>query len=147
MVACAGTFFKMGSMTCLRLLMRMLFQICLMLILLTTNAHGATPLPEIVTQDGRILNPSFTDYILPTSADLPPIRVFFQEDPYEYGGGGSKGLGELPHDGPAPAIAGAVTHALGVFPHRIPLMPEMLMELLDQAGRRNIRYTDSRIGR
>ena len=50
-------------------------------------------------------NAQMTNYIIPTSMDLPPIRVFFEERPYAYGPAGAKGIGELPMDGPAPAIA------------------------------------------
>ena len=49
-------------------------------------------------------NAQMTNYIIPTSMDLPPIRVFFEERPYAHGPGGAKGIGELPMDGPAPAI-------------------------------------------
>ena len=55
-----------------------------------------------------------TNYIMPTSMDLPPIRVFFEEVPYPHGPAGAKGIGELPMDGPAPAIVNAVSHATGV---------------------------------
>jgi CO/xanthine dehydrogenase Mo-binding subunit len=67
---------------------------------------------------------------MPTSADLPPIRVFFEENPYAYGPGGAKGIGELPMDGVAPAILNAVEHATGVAFDRIPLTPERVMEAL-----------------
>ena len=46
--------------------------------------------------------------------DLPPIRVEFVEVPYPHGPGGAKGIGELPMDGPAPAIVNAIEHATGV---------------------------------
>ncbi len=48
-----------------------------------------------------------TNYIMPTSADLPPIRVFFEELGNVHGAYGAKGIGELPMDGPAPAIVNA----------------------------------------
>jgi len=52
------------------------------------------------------------------------------EDPYPYGpGGGAKGLGELPMDGGAPAIAAAVEHATGLAADELPLLPERLLEL------------------
>ena len=59
-------------------------------------------------------NAQMTNYIMPTSMDLPPIRVYFEETPYAYGPAGAKGIGELPMDGPAPAICNAVAHATGV---------------------------------
>jgi CO/xanthine dehydrogenase Mo-binding subunit len=63
--------------------------------------------------------------------DLPPIRVFFEEIPYPRGPAGAKGIGELPLDGTAPAIANAVAHATGADIRRIPITPEVLMEMLE----------------
>jgi len=69
-----------------------------------------------------------TDYIMPTSSDLPPIRVFFEELGNIHGAYGAKGIGELPMDGPAPAIVNAVVDALGVRFDSIPLLPEDIMD-------------------
>jgi CO/xanthine dehydrogenase Mo-binding subunit len=74
-----------------------------------------------------------TNYIMPTSADLPPIRVHFFENPYAGGPAGAKGIGELPMDGPAPAILNAIEHATGVSLTHVPLTPEALMDALDAA--------------
>jgi CO/xanthine dehydrogenase Mo-binding subunit len=65
--------------------------------------------------------------------DLPRIRVFFEERPYAYGPGGAKGLGELPMNGPAPAILNGIQHALGITPRQAPLTPEVLMSLVEGA--------------
>ncbi|MDT5295798.1 MAG: hypothetical protein QOJ76_2678, partial [Acidobacteriota bacterium] len=73
-------------------------------------------------------------YIIPTSADIPPIRVYFFENPYEGGPAGAKGIGELPMDGPAPAILSAVEHATGVRLDYVPLTPELLMEALERGA-------------
>ena len=78
-------------------------------------------------------NGEMTNYIMPTSMDLPPIRVFFEEQPYEHGPAGAKGIGELPMDGPAPAILNAIAHATGADPRVVPLTPETLMALLEPA--------------
>jgi CO/xanthine dehydrogenase Mo-binding subunit len=67
---------------------------------------------------------------MPTSVDLPPIRVFFEELGNIHGAYGAKGIGELPMDGPAPAIVNAVEDAIGVPFHSIPLLPEDLFEAL-----------------
>ena len=85
---------------------------------------------NVVWQNGRMANNQMTNYIIPTPADIPPIRVFFEENPYAYGPGGAKGIGELPMDGPAPAILNAIENATGVSFNHIPLMPEALMEKL-----------------
>ena len=73
-------------------------------------------------------NNQMTNYIILTPADIPPIRVCFEESPYPYGPGGAKGIGELPMDGAAPAILNAIENATGTTFNRIPLMPERLME-------------------
>jgi CO/xanthine dehydrogenase Mo-binding subunit len=67
-----------------------------------------------------------TNYIMPTSSDLPPIRVFFEEFGNPHGAYGAKGIGELPMDGPAPAIMNAVEDATGMRCNAIPLLPEDL---------------------
>jgi CO/xanthine dehydrogenase Mo-binding subunit len=71
-------------------------------------------------------NNQMTNYIIPTAEDVPPIHVFFEEIPFQHGGYGAKGIGELPHDGPAPAIVNAIKDATGVSFHSIPLLPEDL---------------------
>jgi CO/xanthine dehydrogenase Mo-binding subunit len=85
---------------------------------------------DVVWREGRMVNAQMTNYIMPTSMDLPPIRVYFEEVPYPYGPSGAKGIGELPMDGPAPAIFNAVAHATGVDVTRLPLTPERLMDLM-----------------
>ena len=91
---------------------------------------GYTLFENVVWRDGRMINNQMTNYIIPTAADIPPIRVFFEENPYQYGPAGAKGIGELPMDGPAPAILNAIEHATGLSINHIPLMPEALMEAL-----------------
>jgi CO/xanthine dehydrogenase Mo-binding subunit len=83
---------------------------------------------KIVWQNGRMENGQMTNYIMPTSADLPEIRVFFEELGNVHGAYGAKGIGELPMDGPAPAIVNAIEDALGTRFDSIPLMPEDIFE-------------------
>jgi len=94
------------------------------------QAIGFTLFENVVWKDGRMANNQMTNYIIPTPADIPPIRVYFEENPYAYGPGGAKGIGELPMDGAAPAILNAIENATGVSFNRIPLMPELLLENL-----------------
>jgi len=79
-------------------------------------------------KDGHMMNNQMTNYIMPTSADLPPIHVHFEEVPSIHGPGGAKGIGELPMDGPAPAILNAIENATGVAFNTIPLLPEDIFE-------------------
>lgn len=78
-------------------------------------------------------NNQMTNYIMPTAEDVPPIHVFWEELPFEHGGFGAKGIGELPHDGPAPAILNAIRDAIGVSFNSIPLLPEDLFAKLSIA--------------
>jgi CO/xanthine dehydrogenase Mo-binding subunit len=91
------------------------------------QAIGYTLFENVVWQNGRMANGQMTNYIMPTAADVPPIRVFFEENPYAYGPAGAKGIGELPMDGGGPAILNAIENATGVSFNHIPLMPEALM--------------------
>ena len=94
------------------------------------QAIGFALYENVVWQDGRMMNNQMTNYIMPASMDLPPIRVFFEENGNVHGAHGAKGIGELPMDGPAPAILNAVEDATGVRFCSIPLLPEDLFEAL-----------------
>jgi CO/xanthine dehydrogenase Mo-binding subunit len=85
---------------------------------------------KVIWKKGRMQNNQMTNYIMPTSSDLPPIRVFFEELGNVHGAFGAKGIGELPMDGPAPAILNAVEDALGVGFNSIPLLPEDVFEAM-----------------
>ncbi len=94
------------------------------------QAIGWALYEQIVWKDGRVANPQMTNYIIPTSADTPRIRVEFLP-PFLGASAPSKGIGELPMDGPAPAILGAVEQATGAVPTAIPMLPEALFDLLE----------------
>jgi len=85
---------------------------------------------KVIWQNGYMQNGQMTNYIMPTSADLPPIRVYFEELGNHHGAFGAKGIGELPMDGPAPAIINAVADALGVPFDFVPLLPEDIFEVM-----------------
>ena len=89
---------------------------------------------SVVWKDGRMVNGQMTNYIMPTAADVPCIRVFFEERPYAYGPLGAKGIGELPIDGPAPAIVNAIENALGISVDQIPATPELLSEICKEVA-------------
>jgi CO/xanthine dehydrogenase Mo-binding subunit len=88
------------------------------------QAIGYALYEKVMWKDGRMVNNQMTNYIMPTAEDIPPIRVYFEEVPYQYGAYGAKGIGELPMDGPAPAIINAVVQATGIEFNSIPLLPE-----------------------
>jgi CO/xanthine dehydrogenase Mo-binding subunit len=83
-----------------------------------------------------MVNNQMTNYIIPTSVDLPRIRVSFLENPHHAGPGGAKGIGELPMDGPAPAVLNALAQALGpVRLDEIPMTPERILARSEEASR------------
>ena len=89
---------------------------------------------EVVTRQGRMVNNQMTNYIIPTAVDLPPIRTFFLELGGPGGPGGAKGLGELPMDGPAPALINALQGALGDLRlDEIPMTPDRLLNRCEEA--------------
>jgi CO/xanthine dehydrogenase Mo-binding subunit len=91
---------------------------------------------KVIWQNGRMQNGQMTNYIMPTSADLPPIRIFFEEMGNVHGAYGAKGIGELPMDGPAPAIVNAIEDALGTRFDSVPLLPEDIFEAVCATGER-----------
>lgn len=90
---------------------------------------------NVVWRDGRMANGQMTNYIMPTSVDIPRVRVIFEETPYAHGPFGAKGIGELPIDGPAPALLNAIENAVGIELNEIPLMPEMLFNKMAEEAR------------
>ena len=94
------------------------------------QAIGFALYEKVNQQNGRMLNGQMTNYIMPTSVDLPPIRVFFEEIGSAHGAYGAKGIGELPMDGPAPAIVNAVEDATSIPFNSIPLLPEDVFEAM-----------------
>ena len=85
---------------------------------------------KVLLQNGHMANNQMTNYIMPTAEDVPQIHVYFEEIPFQHGGFGAKGVGELPHDGPAPAILNAIRDAIGFSFNSIPLLPEDLFARL-----------------
>jgi CO/xanthine dehydrogenase Mo-binding subunit len=96
------------------------------------QAIGYALYEKCIWNNGRLANNQMTNYIMPTSADLPPIHVLFEEIPSIHGAFGAKGIGELPMDGPAPAILNAIEHAIGVSFTEIPLLPEDIYEHMNK---------------
>jgi len=97
------------------------------------QAIGFALYEKVIWDKGRMQNGQMTNYIMPTSSDLPPIRVYFEELGNTHGAFGAKGIGELPMDGPAPAIVNAVENALGISFDSIPLLPEDIFDALTKA--------------
>jgi CO/xanthine dehydrogenase Mo-binding subunit len=92
----------------------------------TAQGIGYALLEEVVMRDGRMANAQLTNYIIATPPDTPPIHCFILERPYKHGPFGAKGVGEMPIDGPAPAVVNALRQ-VGYDVRRIPATPEVLM--------------------
>jgi CO/xanthine dehydrogenase Mo-binding subunit len=92
----------------------------------TAQGIGYALLEEVVMRGGVMANGQLTNYIIPTTLDTPEIDVVILERPYRYGPFGAKGVGEMPIDGPAPAIVNALRHA-GVDVRAIPATPERIL--------------------
>jgi xanthine dehydrogenase D subunit len=88
---------------------------------------GLALLEEVQVRDGRILNPSFTDYLLPTILDMPPVRKEILEHPDPEAPYGLKGVGEPPNISTPPAIVAALRDATGRELPRIPARPDQLV--------------------
>jgi CO/xanthine dehydrogenase Mo-binding subunit len=93
----------------------------------TGQGVGYALLEHVVMKDGRMANAQLTNYLIPTTLDTPRMDVVILEHPYTGGPFGAKGLGELPIDGPAPAIVNAIRH-LGIDTRDIPALPEQVMK-------------------
>lgn len=92
----------------------------------TLQALGWGTLENVVYRDGRVANRRMTDCIVPTFADAPEIETILIEKPFSFGPHGAKGVGEIPMDGPAAAVANAIEDALGVAIDEIPAIPERI---------------------
>lgn len=96
-----------------------------------TQGIGMALMEEVVMQDGRMMNPNFTDYILPTFRDVPDIEAIILENDDPGGPFGARGVGEPPLIAATPAVLNAIGHALGVIPHTTPCTPQRVWELLN----------------
>src|SRR5207245_1722757 len=84
---------------------------------------GWALMEECKFRDGAMINNQLTNYLIPTSDDVPPIHVAFLENPYPHGEQGAKALGELPTDEPAPAVLTARAPATGAAASAVPSPP------------------------
>lgn len=93
---------------------------------------GYALMEEIITDKGTILNPSLSNYLIPTIADVPEIISLITEDEEDTGPFGAKGVGEPPLIPTAPAILNAVSNALGIRFTELPLTPEKILSALEE---------------
>jgi CO/xanthine dehydrogenase Mo-binding subunit len=94
----------------------------------TLQALGWAVIENVVYRDGKVANADMTNCIVPTFADAPELETILIEVPYPYGPSGAKGVGEIPMDGPAAAVANAVEDALGCAFDTLPISPEVVAQ-------------------
>ena len=85
---------------------------------------GLAVMEEIVLDNGKMRNPSFTDYLLPTALDAPQVVAIMIEEPEPQAPLGAKGIGEPPCISVTPAIAAAIRNATGKDLPRVPIRPQ-----------------------
>jgi CO/xanthine dehydrogenase Mo-binding subunit len=90
----------------------------------TTQGIGLALMEEIQVRDGKIRNPSFTDYLIPTILDTPPMQLQVLELADPHAPYGLRGIGEPPTISSTPAVVSAVRAATGRPLPRVPLRPE-----------------------
>jgi xanthine dehydrogenase D subunit len=90
----------------------------------SAQGMGLALMEEVVVADGQVRNPSFTDYLIPTILDMPPMRVELLEYPDPHAPYGVRGVGEPPTISSGPAVAAAVRAATGGHLRRVPIRPE-----------------------
>jgi xanthine dehydrogenase D subunit len=90
----------------------------------TAQGIGLALMEEVLLEDGLVKNPSFTDYLIPTSLDMPDLAITTIEEP-EPGAplGGAKGIGEPPTISSGPAVLSAIRNATGYRLSRVPVRP------------------------
>ncbi len=85
---------------------------------------GLAVMEELMVEDGVVLNPNFTDYLLPTFLDAPEVEAILVEEPGSWGPFGAKGFAELPTISSTPAVVAAIRAATGRRLDRVPVRPQ-----------------------
>ncbi|RKE06575.1 xanthine dehydrogenase molybdenum binding subunit apoprotein [Catellatospora citrea] len=93
----------------------------------TAQGLGLALMEEIQLVDGKVRNPSFTDYLLPTIMDMPPMTVDVLELADPHSPYGLRGVGEPPTISSTPAVVAAIRAATGAALTRVPVRPEHIV--------------------
>ena len=89
-------------------------------------------------ENGRILNPNFTDYKIPTAVDVPrDMNPIIVEVPQPDGPFGARGIAEHTMIPVMPAVANAVENALGIRIKEVPITPEKIINALKEKGQKS----------
>ena len=101
----------------------------------TAQGLGLAVMEEIQLHEGKLRNPSFTDYLLPTILDMPPMQVDVLELADPHAPYGLRGVGEPPTISSTPAIVAAIRDATGLALTRVPVRPEHITDPADGHAR------------
>ncbi len=96
------------------------------------NGQGYALSEEMLYEEGRLVTPSFSEYLMPTAMDMPNVECIVLESRSGVGPFGAKGIGEPAMTAVAPAIANAVADAIGVRVFEMPITPERVVRALQQ---------------
>lgn len=96
----------------------------------TQNGQGYALSEEMLYSEGRLDTPSFSEYLMPTSMDMPPVECVILESRSGLGPFGAKGIGEPAMTAVAPAIANAIADAIGERVRELPITPERVVRAL-----------------
>ena len=94
------------------------------------NGQGYALSEEMLYEEGRLITPSFSEYLMPTAMDMPKVECIILESRSGVGPYGAKGIGEPAMTPVAPAIANAVADAIGVRVFEMPITPERIVRAL-----------------
>lgn len=98
------------------------------------NGQGYALSEEMLYQEGKLITPSFSEYLMPTSMEMPRVETVILESRSGLGPYGSKGIGEPAMTPVAPAIANAIADAIGIRVFEMPITPERIVSALESAG-------------
>lgn len=99
------------------------------------QAHGYALMENLQVKDGRIVNPYFSQYLIPGIKDVPAkVESIIMEVPDPIGPWGARGMAEMPFLPLAPAVVAALHDATGVWFDEIPLLPYKVVEKLREHG-------------
>ena len=96
------------------------------------NGQGYALSEEMLYEEGRLVTPSFSEYLMPTAMDMPNVECIILESRSGVGPFGAKGIGEPAMTAVAPAIANAVADAIGVRVFEMPITPERVVRALQR---------------
>lgn len=99
----------------------------------TQNGMGYALTEEMLYREGRLITPSFAEYLMPTAMDMPRVESIILESRSGLGPFGSKGIGEPAMTPVAPALANAIADAIGTRVFEMPITPERIVRALEEA--------------